>query len=102
MTVLSIYINNMSNNMTPEEIKKMIEEHLSDASAQIDVRSEDNVHFEATVMSAQFSGKTRVQQQQTVYAALRDAMTSGRVHALSLKTHTPDEWQTLLVNKTNG
>jgi acid stress-induced BolA-like protein IbaG/YrbA len=77
--------------MQPEEIKKMIAEYLPDA--QIDVRGDDNVHFEATVISAQFSGKTRVQQQQAVYAALREVMASGQLHALSLKTYTPDEWQ---------
>jgi acid stress-induced BolA-like protein IbaG/YrbA len=86
--------------MQPEEVKKMIAEHLLDA--QIEVRSEDDVHFEATVISSQFAGKTRVQQQQAVYAALNDAMTSGRLHALSLKTYTPDEWQTQLMNKSNG
>ena len=88
--------------MNPEEIKKMIAENLSDSNADIEVHSDDNVHFEAMVISEQFSGKTRVQQQQAVYAALREAMTSGRLHALSLKTYTPNEWQALKMNKTNG
>jgi acid stress-induced BolA-like protein IbaG/YrbA len=70
--------------MQPEEIKKMIEAHLPDA--QVEVNGDDGVHFEAVVTSAQFVGKTRVQQQQAVYTALREPLASGRLHALSLKT----------------
>jgi acid stress-induced BolA-like protein IbaG/YrbA len=70
--------------MQPEEIKKMIETYLPDA--QVEVKGDDGVHFEAIVISSQFVGKTRVQQQQAVYAALREPLASGRLHALSLKT----------------
>ena len=88
--------------MNPEEIKKMIAEAFSDPKTEIEVRSEDNVHFAAIVISDQFSGKTRIQQQQAVYAALSEAMTSGRLHALSLKTYTPSEWRVLEMNRANG
>ena len=49
-------------------------------------------HYSATVVSAAFEGKTRVQQHQMVYAALGELM-DGPVHALALKTFTPDKWQ---------
>lgn len=51
---------------------------------------EGESHFAVTVVSSVFEGKNRVQRQRMVYAALAEEM-SGRVHALELKTLTPDE-----------
>ena len=51
---------------------------------------EGESHFAVTVVSSAFEGKNRVQRQRMVYAALAEEM-SGRVHALELKTLTPDE-----------
>ncbi|MFW6050727.1 MAG: BolA family protein [Myxococcota bacterium] len=48
-------------------------------------------HYEATVVSPTFEGKSRIEQHQLVYQALGDLM-SGPVHALALKTYTPDGW----------
>ncbi len=50
-------------------------------------------HYEATIVSAEFDGKTLIEQHQLVYAALGELM-SGPVHALALKTYTPKQWQT--------
>ena len=59
---------------------------------EISVESEDNTHFRARVVSAEFAGKRPLQRHQMVYAALGAHM--GReIHALSLRTLTPDEWQ---------
>ncbi|WP_300453555.1 BolA/IbaG family iron-sulfur metabolism protein [Accumulibacter sp.] len=52
----------------------------------------DGQHFEALIVSAQFVGKTRVQRQQQVNQILREHFDSGELHALSMKTQTPDEW----------
>lgn len=49
-------------------------------------------HYEATVVSPAFEGKSRVEQHQMVYAAVGDMM-DGPVHALALKTFTPDAWK---------
>ena len=49
-------------------------------------------HYEATVVSTNFEGKNRVEQHQLVYQALGELM-SGPVHALALKTFTPDAWE---------
>jgi acid stress-induced BolA-like protein IbaG/YrbA len=51
------------------------------------------VHFEATVISASFIGKSLVQQHRMVYSALGRRMESEEIHALALKTYTPDGWQ---------
>lgn len=60
--------------------------------SQLDVRGDDGQHFEATIVSAEFEGKTRVQRHQLVYAALGTYM-GGAIHALSFKTLTPAEAQ---------
>jgi acid stress-induced BolA-like protein IbaG/YrbA len=52
----------------------------------------DGRHFFATIVAADFDGKTRVQRHQRVYAALGDRM-RAQIHALSMKTLTPAEWQ---------
>lgn len=51
----------------------------------------DGQHFEALIVSAEFRGKNRVQQHQIVYRALGDRM-KAEIHALSMKTLTPEEW----------
>ena len=48
-------------------------------------------HWEAVVVSDAFSGKSRIQQHQMVYAALGELM-AGPIHALALKTYTPESW----------
>jgi stress-induced morphogen len=48
-------------------------------------------HWEAVIVSKAFSGKSRIQQHQMVYAALGELM-AGPVHALALKTYTPESW----------
>jgi acid stress-induced BolA-like protein IbaG/YrbA len=73
-----------------EQVKSMIETALPDAKVQVD--SEDLHHFEAVVVSSTFSGQRPVRRQQMVYAALNELLTSGRLHALALKTFTPEEY----------
>lgn len=53
----------------------------------------DGRHFEALVVSAEFAGLSRVARQQKVNAILRERFDSGELHALSMKTLTPEEWQ---------
>ncbi|MBV9220926.1 MAG: BolA family transcriptional regulator, partial [Methylobacteriaceae bacterium] len=59
--------------------------------ARIDIRdlAGDGDHYAATVVSAAFKGKSRVQQHQLVYAALKGQM-GGTLHALALQTQAPD------------
>lgn len=57
----------------------------------IKVLGDDGTHFEATIVSPEFVGKSMVQQHQLVYAALGDRM-RAEIHALSMKTLTPEAW----------
>lgn len=76
--------------MTPELIKQLIETGLPGAEAQVDG---DGAHFNAIVIYPQFADKTRVQKQQLVYNTVRSQLMDGSLHALSIKTFTPDEWK---------
>ena len=57
----------------------------------VEVRGDDGQHFEALIVSAQFVGKSMVQQHQLVYQALGSRM-QQEIHALSMRTFTPDAW----------
>lgn len=75
--------------VTPESIQLniaqgMATEHLSVVG--------DGTHFEAVVVSDAFAGKNRVQRHQLVYQTLGERMRE-EIHALSMKTYTPEEWQ---------
>lgn len=75
--------------MTPEQVRQQIEAALPGAA--VEVRSEDNVHFAAVVVAAQFAGKRTLQRHQMVYRALGTTV-GAEIHALSLDTPTPEEW----------
>ena len=74
--------------MNSSQIEELIRAALPGATVK--VRSEDNVHFEATVVSAGFEGKRPLQRHQMVYRALGERM-GGEIHALQLATLTPAE-----------
>jgi acid stress-induced BolA-like protein IbaG/YrbA len=73
----------------PNFIKQCIENGLQCDHVEV---SGDGRHFEAVVVSALFRGQPKVRQHQLVYAALGDRMRE-EIHALSMKTLTPEEWQ---------
>lgn len=75
--------------MTCDELKQMIQDGLPGSEVLV---TGDGSHFEAVVISDRFEGKTMVQEQKMVYATLGDRITRGEVHALSIKAHTPAEW----------
>ena len=74
--------------MNADTIRQMIETGLPGARAQ--VQGADGVHFEATVVSEAFAGKLPLARHRLVYATLGDRM-GGELHALQLRTLTPDE-----------
>ena len=74
--------------MTPSDIEQLLREQLDISS--IDVKSDDNVHFEALIVSPAFAGKRAVARHQMVYKALGDHMRAD-IHALSIRALTPDE-----------
>lgn len=76
--------------MEASEIERLIKEALPDAEIRIEDLRGDGDHYAAYVSSATFAGKTRVQQHQLVYAALKGRM-GGELHALALQTTAPDK-----------
>lgn len=78
--------------ISPNQVETMILSALPDA--QVNVQSQDGEHFDVTVVSSQFANKGLVQQHQLVYRAVQQAMSSEAIHALQLKTYTPESWQT--------
>lgn len=75
--------------MSPADLQTLIQSHLPEA--RVVVESDDNVHFEALVVSSAFSGKRQIQRHQMVYRALGERM-GGDIHALSIKALTPEEY----------
>ena len=72
----------------PRSIEESIRAGLE--CTHVEVRG-DGAHFEAVVVSPSFAGASRVRRHQLVYAALGERM-KEEIHALSMKTLTPDEW----------
>jgi acid stress-induced BolA-like protein IbaG/YrbA len=75
--------------VTPESIKQSIAAGL--ACEHVEVAG-DGQHWEALVVSPAFEGLSRIKQHQLVYAALGDRMRE-EVHALSMQTLTPAQWE---------
>jgi len=73
--------------MTAEEIKQLIEQGLEGAKASV-TGSEGK--FEATIICAQFLNMATIEQHKMVYAAVNQQISSGEIHALSLKTATEE------------
>ncbi len=74
--------------MEASEIAKLIKEAIPDAQVTIEDLRGDGDHYAAQVVSAAFIGKSRVQQHQMVYEALRGGM-GDKLHALALQTSAP-------------
>ncbi|MBL27679.1 MAG: BolA family transcriptional regulator [Rhodospirillaceae bacterium] len=75
--------------MDAVEIERLIRDSIPDAQVTIQDLRGDGDHYAAYVVSPAFVGKTRVQQHQMVYAALRGSMGEA-LHALALQTAVPD------------
>ena len=78
--------------MQVEQIKRIIAEGLACEGLHVEG---DGEHFEAILVSSEFVGKSRVQRQQMVNILLRPYFDSGELHALSMKTITPEEKKAL-------
>jgi stress-induced morphogen len=76
--------------MIATEIERLIKEALPDARVEIRDLAGDGDHYAANVISSLFKGKSRIQQHQMIYAALRGRM-GGELHALALQTSAPEE-----------
>lgn len=78
--------------MNSAEITDALRENLIDSI--IEVKSPDNTHFEALIVSDQFIDKTRLKRHQIVYECLGEAV-GAEIHALSIRAYTKEEWNKL-------
>ena len=76
--------------MTAQELQALIAAGLPCEHLHVEG---DGRHWYATLVSAEFEGKRLIQRHQRVYATLGDKIKTDEVHALSMKTYTPAEWQ---------
>jgi acid stress-induced BolA-like protein IbaG/YrbA len=76
--------------MTAQELQAIIAAGLSCDHLHVEG---DGRHWYATLVSAEFEGKRLIQRHQQVYATLGEKIKTDEVHALSMKTYTPAEWQ---------
>ncbi|MDQ6988328.1 MAG: BolA family protein [Mariprofundaceae bacterium] len=79
-------------NISPDTLKSMVSQAIADAEVYVHCYSGDD-HFEMKVIAASFAGKSRVNRHKMVYAALGEHMRAA-IHALALKTLTPEEAET--------
>ncbi|MCM1984743.1 BolA family protein [Lyngbya confervoides] len=80
--------------INPEQLTTMIREGIPDAQVTVEDLTGGGDHYQATVISESFNGKTLVQQHQMVYRAVNAIMADETLHALALKTFTPEKWTT--------
>ena len=73
--------------MQASQIEQMIKAGLPDA--EVAVKGDDGVHFEAMVVAESFRGKSMLEQHRMVYATLGDKVENASIHALALKTRVP-------------
>lgn len=76
--------------MNTTELKQLLESGLPNATVTVDG---DGYHHDAVIISEQFAGQNTVQRQQLVYQVVGAAIRSGEVHAFSMQTYTPIEWE---------
>jgi acid stress-induced BolA-like protein IbaG/YrbA len=73
-----------------QQIKQLIQSQLPDSEV---FPSGEGCNFRVTVVSEVFAGMMPVKKQQLVYSYLTKYITDGRIHAIGIKTYTPQQWQ---------
>jgi stress-induced morphogen len=92
--------------LSPDDVRVRILAALPGAHVEITDLTGTSDHYEALVVAPQFAGRSRIEQHKLVYGALGGAV-GNEIHALALKTHTPEAWsaagkQNAGTNGTNG
>ncbi len=75
--------------MENKDVQSLVEAAFPAAEVTV---TGDGSHFVVTVVSPEFEGQTPVARQKAVYAALNEQITSGALHAVSIKAYTPEQW----------
>jgi len=82
------------------EVERLLRTRFADAELELVDLTGTRDHYQARIVSSAFAGKSLIEQHQLVYGALGTAM-NGAIHALALKTYTPEAWAKLR-GETNG
>lgn len=85
--------------ISPDEIQSTLEKALPGATVAVQDLTGGGDHFQVVVVSPSFEGKGLVDQHQMVYGALKESLGSERIHALALKTYTPEQWERMAAQK---
>ncbi|MCV2403053.1 BolA/IbaG family iron-sulfur metabolism protein [Marinomonas sp. C2222] len=78
--------------MNSSEVKTLLESSLPDCEVLADG---EGCNFQITVVSSAFDGLNTVKRQQLVYSHLQEAIASGAIHAITMKTYTPEQYKAL-------
>ena len=78
--------------MRPDEISQLIRRAIPDAHVEVNDLTGGGDHFHIYVVSPLFQGKLLIDQHRIVQAPLQAFMDDGRIHAVQIKTETPEEW----------
>jgi monothiol glutaredoxin len=81
------------------EVESLVKKHLPEAKVIV---AGSGCDLEVTAISNQFEGLTLVKKQQLVLESLKEPLGNGRLHAVSVKTYTEEEWQALQKNQNSG
>jgi len=78
--------------MAPEELQTILQSQLVDCEVKV---SGDGYHYEVVAIGERFAGLSPVKKQQAVYGCISDLIVDGTVHAVTIKTYTPEQWSDL-------
>lgn len=76
--------------MDPETIEQLLRQQLQEPEVQV---TGDGRHFQAVIVTPEFDGLSRIKRHRRVYDVLGEHIDSDSLHAISMKTLTPSEWQ---------
>jgi acid stress-induced BolA-like protein IbaG/YrbA len=79
--------------MAQDEIRAIVAAAIPDSDVTVTDLTGELDHFQVTVVSPRFEGRTLIERHQMVQTPLRAAVDDGRIHALTLKTFTPEQWK---------
>jgi stress-induced morphogen len=79
--------------MTPAQLKERLETLAAGTQAEVNDLTGTQDHYQAVVVSPVFEGKLMIEQHRMVYKLVQSEIDSNEVHALTLKTYTPQQFQ---------
>lgn len=77
--------------ISKERLIEYIQAEMPDAEVSVVDRTGTMDHYQVSIVSEKFKGKNRLDRQRFVYQVLSEPMKDGRIHALEIKSHTPEE-----------